>query len=85
MNVRPRTLDINAGARYFLFLDKVGRTGLAQDHPAAVEKLMVHANIPSSQHHVSNLPVGANESVMLKNQRRYSRTVPTLSVGIRAL
>ena len=40
----------------------------------------------TSQRYVRNLPVGASEAVMLKNQRRRnSNTAPTLSMGIWAL
>jgi hypothetical protein len=32
---------------------------------------MGHANITTSQRYIRNLPVGAGEAVMLKNQRRH--------------
>ena len=50
-----------------------------------IAKLMGHANISTSQRYVRNLPVGAGEAVMLKNQRRHSSTGPTLSERVRAL
>jgi len=37
------------------------------------------------QRNFRNLPVGAGEAVMLKNQRRHSTTVRTLSERVRAL
>ena len=37
-----------------------------------IAKLMGHANISTSQRYVRNLPVGAGEAVMLKNQRRHN-------------
>jgi hypothetical protein len=46
---------------------------------------MGHANISTSQRYIRNLPVGAGEAVMLKNQRRHISTGPTLLGEIRAL
>jgi hypothetical protein len=37
-----------------------------------IAKLMGHASITTSQRYVRNLPVGAGEAVMLKNQRRHN-------------
>jgi len=50
-----------------------------------IDKLMGHANISTSQRYIRNLPVGAGEAVMLKNQRRHSNTGPTLSEQVPAL
>ena len=61
------------------------RLGEAGFNAYDIAKLMGHANISTSQRYVCNLPVGAGEAVMLKNQRRNSSTVATLSVEIRAL
>ena len=61
------------------------RLGEAGFNAYDIAKLMGHANISTSQRYVCNLPVGAGEAVMLKNQRPHSRTAPTLSAGIRAL
>ena len=41
---------------------------------------MGHANISRSQRYVRNLPVGAGEAVMLKNQRRQN-TVTSEDAG----
>ena len=54
------------------------RLGEAGFNAYDIAKLMGHANISTSQRYVRNLPVGAGEAVMLKNQRRHSRTGPTL-------
>ena len=37
-----------------------------------IAKLMGHADISTSQRYVRNLPVGAGEAVMLKNQRGHN-------------
>lgn len=61
------------------------RLGEAGFNAYDIAKLMGHANISTSQRYVRNLPVGAGEAVMLKNQRRHSSTGPTLSTWIPAL
>jgi integrase len=60
------------------------RLGEAGFNAYDIAKLMGHANISTSRY-VRNLPVGAGEAVMLKNQRRHSSTGPTLSERVRAL
>ena len=60
------------------------RLGEAGFNAYDIAKLMGHANISTSQRYVRNLPVGAGEAVMLKNQRRHSSTGPTLSDQVRA-
>jgi hypothetical protein len=37
-----------------------------------IANLMGHANLSTSQRYVRNLPVGAGEAVLLKNQRRHN-------------
>ena len=49
------------------------RLGEAGFNAYDIAKLMGHANISTSQRYVRNLPVGAGEAVMLKNQRRHNR------------
>ena len=48
------------------------RLGEAGFNAYDIAKLMGHANISTSQRYVRNLPVGAGEAVMLKNQRRHN-------------
>jgi integrase len=48
------------------------RLGEAGFNAYDIAKLMGHANISTSQRYVRNLPVGAGEADMLKNQRRYN-------------
>ena len=43
---------------------------------------MGHANISTSQRYVRNLPVGAGEAVMLKNQPVTSEDFGTLMVAV---
>jgi hypothetical protein len=57
------------------------RLGEAGFNAYDIAKLMGHANISTSQLYVRNLPVGAGEAVMLKNQHRHSNPAPTLSAG----
>jgi integrase len=45
------------------------RLGEAGFNAYDIAKLMGHASITTSQRYVRNLPVGAGEAVMLKNQR----------------
>jgi integrase len=71
---RPRFVEMNRT-----------RLGEAGFNACDIAKLMGHANISTSQRYICNLPVGAGEAVMLKNQRRHSKPAPTLSAGIRAL
>jgi integrase len=52
------------------------RLGEAGFNAYDIAKLMGHANISTSQRYVRNIPVGAGEAVMLKNQRRHN-TVTT--------
>lgn len=52
------------------------RLGEAGYNAYDIAKLMGHASISTSQRYVRNLPVGASEAVMLKNQRRHN-TVTT--------
>ena len=61
------------------------RLGEAGFNAYDVAKRMGHADISTSQRYDRNLPVGAGEAVMLKNQRRHSSTGPTLSEMVRAL
>jgi len=48
------------------------RLGEAGYNAYDIAKLMGHASITTSQRYVRNLPVGAGEAVMLKNQRRHN-------------
>jgi integrase len=48
------------------------RLGEAGFNAYDIAKLMGHANISTSQRYVRNLPRGAGEAVMLKNQRRHN-------------
>ncbi len=48
------------------------RLGEAGFNAYDIAKLMGHANISTSQRYVRNMPVGAGEAVMLKNQRRHN-------------
>ena len=48
------------------------RLGEAGFNAYDIAKLMGHANISTSQRYVRNLPTGAGEAVMLKNQRRHN-------------
>lgn len=48
------------------------RLGEAGFNAYDIAELMGHANISTSQRYVRNLPVGAGEAVMLKNQRRHN-------------
>jgi integrase len=48
------------------------RLGEAGFNAYDIAKLMGHANISTSQRYVRNLPVGAGEAVLLKNQRRHN-------------
>ena len=73
-------LSTDAGVEGLLWHDppatygsRLGEAGL---HACDIAKLMGHGIISTSQRHVPNLPVGAGEAVMLKNQRRYN-TVTT--------
>jgi integrase len=45
-------------------------------------QLMGHANISTSQRYVRNLPVGAGEAVMLKNQRRHNTVTSEVSATL---
>jgi len=48
------------------------RLGEASFNAYDIAKLMGHANISTDQRYIRNLPVGAGEAVMLKNQRRHN-------------
>ncbi|HEY5885776.1 MAG TPA: site-specific integrase [Pyrinomonadaceae bacterium] len=48
------------------------RLGEAGFNAYDIAKLMGHESITTSQRYVRNLPVGAGEAVMLKNQRRHN-------------
>ena len=48
------------------------RLGEAGFNAYDIAKLMGHASISTSQRYVRNLPVGAGEAVMLKNQRGHN-------------
>lgn len=48
------------------------RLGEAGFNAYDIAKLMGHANISTSQRYVRNLPIGAGEAVLLKNQRRHN-------------
>ena len=56
------------------------RLGEAGFNAYDIAKLMGHANISTSQRYIRNLPVGAGEAVMLKNQRRHN-TVTSAQSG----
>jgi hypothetical protein len=43
---------------------------------------MGHANISTSQRYVRNLPVGAGEAVLLKNQRRHNTVTNEGTAGL---
>jgi integrase len=60
------------------------RLGEAGFNAYDIAKLMGHANISTSQRYVRNLPTGAGEAVMLKNQRRHN-TVTNEGGGTLAL
>jgi integrase len=60
------------------------RLGEAGFNAYDIAKLMGHANISTSQRYVRNLPTGAGEAVMLKNQRRHN-TVTNDDSGALAL
>ena len=60
------------------------RLGEAGFNAYDIAKLMGHGNISTSQRYVGNLPVGAGEAVMLKNQRRHN-TVTNEGSGTLAL
>ena len=49
-----------------------GIEGLVWHDLRATHGTRLHANISTSQRYVRNLPVGAGEAVMLKNQRRHN-------------
>ena len=49
------------------------RLGEAGFNAYDIAKLMGHASITTSQRYVRNLPVGAGEAVLLKNQRCHNR------------
>src|SRR5215212_4265378 len=55
------------------------RLGEAGFNACDIAKLMGHANVSTSQRYVRNLPVGAGEAVMLKNQRRHSSVTSEVS------
>jgi integrase len=60
------------------------RLGEAGFNAYDIAKLMGHANISTSQRYKRNLPTGAGEAVMLKNQRRHN-TVTNDDSGALAL
>ena len=60
------------------------RLGEAGFNAYDIAKLMGHADISTSQRYVRNLPVGAGEAVLLKNQRRHN-TVTSEGSGTLAL
>jgi len=60
------------------------RLGEAGFNAYDIAKLMGHANISTSQRYVRNLPAGAGEAVMLKNQRGHN-TVTSEASGTLAL
>lgn len=60
------------------------RLGEAGFNAYDIAKLMGHASITTSQRYVRNLPIGAGEAVLLKNQRRHN-TVTTADSGTLAL
>ena len=55
------------------------RLGEAGFNACDIAKLMGHANISTSQRYIRNLPVGAGERVMLKNQRRHNTVISEYS------
>jgi integrase len=60
------------------------RLGEAGFNAYDIAKLMGHANISTSQRYIRNLPTGAGEAVMLKNQRGHN-TVTSEGGGTLAL
>ena len=62
------------------------RLGEAGFNAYDIAKLMGHASISTSQRYVRNLPVGAGEAVMLKNQRGHntvtSNDAPALALVV---
>jgi len=61
------------------------RLGEAGFNAYDIAKLMGHANISTSQRYVRNLPVGAGEAVMLKNQRRHNTVTSEVSGTLRVV
>lgn len=58
------------------------RLGEAGFNAYDIAKLMGHANITTSQRYVRNLPVGAGEAVMLKNQRGHNTVTSDAQVAL---
>ena len=58
------------------------RLGEAGFNAYDIAKLMGHANISTSQRYVRNLPVGAGEAVMLKNQRGHNTVTSEAKIGL---
>jgi integrase len=58
------------------------RLGEAGFNAYDIAKLMGHTNISTSQRYVRNLPVGAGEAVMLKNQRRHNTVTSDAQVTL---
>ena len=58
------------------------RLGQAGFNAYDIAKLMGHANISTSQRYVRNLPVGAGEAVLLKNQYRHNTVTSDDSRGL---
>src|SRR5215207_4607281 len=61
------------------------RLGEAGFNAYDIAKLMGHANISTSQRYIRNLPVGAGEAVMLKNQRRHNTVTSEVSGTLRVV
>jgi integrase len=60
------------------------RLGEAGFNAYDIAKLMGHANISTSQRYVRNLPVGAGEAVLLKNQRGHNTVTSGANVTLAA-
>ena len=58
------------------------RLGEAGFNAYDIAKLMGHASITTSQRYVRNLPVGAGEAVLLKNQRRHNTVTSDASATL---
>jgi len=58
------------------------RLGEAGFNAYDIAKLMGHADISTSQRYVRNLPVGAGEAVLLRNQRRHNTVTSDAPVAL---
>jgi len=58
------------------------RLGEAGFNAYDIARLMGHASITTSQRYVRNVPMGAGEAVMLKNQRRHNTVTSDVSATL---